>query len=271
MWQRVVDCLGVSVSIESDVPSIAEQLTAVFRTFADTGAEPQLRYVLAIGEQPTLLRDGKALHFDAALDLVGGLELDLYRRVAERATGLVLHAAAVVGGDQRTLVFTGVSGAGKSTLLRALLARGYSYLTEECVALRDARECTGLARALHVEDDTIEVPAGFTVNDYVMNVVSGGTKRTRLFHPPEASVWRRPARPAAVVLLSHGVDAPDTLVRISTAEALVGLWPMVFRGTPLEAAGALGALPCYRLHTTTPANAQRLAWDLGEELGVIPG
>lgn len=272
MWQRIVDCLGVSVSIVSEVPSIDDQLTAVFRTYADASTAATLSYVLCIRTQPTVIRDGAALAgHDSPLDLVAGLELDLYRRVVARAAGLVLHAAAVVGKDQRALVFTGVSGAGKSTLLRALLAHGYMYLTEECVSLRDGRACVGLARALHVEDDTIEAPAGFTVDEYVMNIAPAGTKRTRLFHPPEPRVWRKPARPAAVVVLSHGPDAPNTLGRISTGEALVALWPMVFRGTPLEAANHLGELPCYRMRTTTPANAQRLARELAEELGVHPG
>jgi len=271
MWRRTIDCLGVSVAIESSVDSIDAQLAAVFRSYAESDRPSELTYRLSMSEWPALERsDGWSRRFDAEVDLVAALELDLYSEVAGRASGLILHAAAVVGVNGRALLFPGVSGAGKSTLLRSLLLQDFSYLTEECVAVSASGRCIGLARALHVEDESVELPMTFSRDPYLIRTTSG-ERVMRIFHPPQAMVWRAEARAAAVVCLDHGPDANDRLERLSSGETIAHLWPAVLRRRLSEALGAatvLGAIPCYSLRTTRPERALERVLSLAKELGV---
>jgi hypothetical protein len=271
MWQRRLDCLGISVAIECAVPAIEAQLAAVFRTYAESDRAPELRYRLFIEEWPTLERDdGERRRYDAPIDLVAALELDMYTQVAARASGLILHAAAVVGADGRALVFAGVSGAGKSTLLRSLLARGFFYLTEECVALSEAARCVGLARALHVAEEGVSVLDTFACERYEIRTAEG-QRSLRIYHPPEDIIWRNVATAAAVVCLEHGPDRDDQLERLGSGATLARLWPMILRQRLAEAVDAsmiLSHVPCYSLRTTRPEHALEKALGLAKDLGV---
>jgi len=272
MWHRVVDCLDVAVEITSRVPAIDAQLDTVFATYRDTTHPPAVAYELAVADWPQLARDGVvASRHDDLLDLVPALERDLYVQVMARATGVLLHACAVTGRDGRALIFAGRSGAGKSTLIRALLDRGFAYLSEECVALATAT-CRGLARALHADDDRIAPPRGFASAPYVIRRPDG-EHRTRLFLPPEARVWRGEAHAAAIVAIDHAANATGALEPTSVGAAMALLWPLVFR--PDAAALAtlpevLVALARYRLITARPEQALDRALALAEELDVEP-
>lgn len=267
MWQRVVDCLGVATSVVSEVADIEGQLAAVFRTYADTERAPQLSYRLLVDEWPTVHRqDGWRKRGDSLIDLVPLLELDLYAQVTACASGLVLHAGAVVGANGQALVFPGVSGAGKSTLMRALLARGFDYMSEECVALSSDGTCIGLARALHIEDERVTLPSDFVTERYVLRTADG-YRHTWLAHPPASRVWRAPSSVAAIVCLSHGADADNRLVRLGEGETLVRAWPAVLRQR-LDDSNALSCVPCYAMRTTTPERALDNVLGLAKELGV---
>jgi hypothetical protein len=270
MWRRTVDCLGVAVGIISRVDELEPTLDAVFASYAEAEGAADIEYEI---DGPALSRDGAELRRCAvAIDLVAVLELDLYREVMARAGGLLLHAGALVGAGGRALVFAGRSGAGKSTLVRALLGRGFAYLTEECVAL-ERGACRGLARALHVDDERVSPPAGFTVGEYPIRQASGEVVVTRLFHPPERAIWRGPARAAAVVSIEHAPDAAAALQPLSGGEALARLWPAVFRpdSTALADAGAaLEGVARYHLVTARPEQAIDRALSLAAELGVEP-
>jgi len=272
MWQRTVDCLGVAVSIASDVPSIDAQLAALFQTYADATGSPVLAYELTRSDGPVVLRNRVVIARQATeLELVVVLVNHLYPEVVRLAKGVVLHAGAI-GANGRALVFAGVSGAGKSTLTRALLARGYDYLSEECVSLLPDGTCRGLARPLNIEDPLIDVPPGFTTGVFEFRR-NDRIDHTRLFYPPLDRVWHRTARPVALVELRHSPRAPNTLTPLSNGEALVKLWPMTFQGaigSPLDATAAFASAPGFALHTSTPEKAQRHVLALAEQLGVVP-
>ena len=274
MWTRTIDCLGIAVGIRSQVPGIGPQLEAVFRTYADATRPAELEYLLEVGDWPRVVRDREIVgRYDAEADLVPALELDLYAQVTSRATGLLLHAGAVVGAGGACLVFAGRSGAGKSTLVRALLARGFSYLTEECVALSPGGRCIGLARALHLEDDALAVPAGFSCEPYVLRGRHADEHPLRLLHPPEHAVWRTAARAVAVIAIDHAPDARGLLEPLTGGEALVALWPAVFRTqatATLDAVAALEGVARFRLHTAHPAQALDAILALATELSVVP-
>jgi hypothetical protein len=272
MWRRVIDCLGWPVAIDSTVSELEEPLRAVFATFAESTLAPALRYELRMEDVPTVYRDGVPWsRQECALDLVPAAEGDVYYQLALRAPHTVLlHAAAVSDRNGQAVVFAGRSGAGKSTLLRALLERGFLYLTEECVALSADGTATGLARPLHVEDDTTSLPRGFAEHDYLLR---RGERwlRSRLFCPPPERVRRAPAQVRALVAIDHGPDAPDALQPLSTGRALQALWPQVMRADARALSGltsALGSVARYQLLTRSPERALSAALQLAEDHGL---
>lgn len=271
MWRRTVDCLGVPAGITTTVPELEAPLDAVLRSYAEAYGEADLEYRLEVSGWPRLVRDGAVVgRHEQAIDLVAALELDLYAQVIERARGLVLHAGAVVSPGGLALVFAGRSGAGKSTLVRALLAGGFSYLSEECVALRPGGECVGLARALHVDDDRLPVPPGFRSDPYLLRRSDGTVRAARLLHPPGRLMWRGTARAVAVVAIEHADDAVAQLTELSGGEALAALWPAVFRTDATavaQAAAILADVARFRLTTARPEQAVSRALSLAAELG----
>lgn len=271
MWRRILDCLGVPVAIRAGAPQ-AERLDAVFRGYRAVETAAAIEYELVGGAAPVVLRDGAAVrHLDVEEDLVPALELDLYREVVARAEGLVLHAGAVVGQGGAALIVAGRSGAGKSTLVRAMLAAGFGYMTEECVALRGGR-CVGLSRPLHVDDAAVAPPAGFAVDDYVVRQ-ERGELRLRLFHPPESLMWRDDARAAALLHIDHAPGLATTLEPLAGGAALAELWPCAFRADEAalsDAAAALSEVNVYRLRSATPEAALARVRALAAELDVVP-
>lgn len=271
MWRRTIDCLGVLVAIRADVPALAPRLDAIFRGYRESGDAPAVAYELQAAS-PSLLRDGVVVRrFDAVEDLAPGLEIDLYREVMARAAGLMLHAGAVVGRGGSALVLAGRSGAGKSTLVRALVARGFGYMTEECVALRGGR-CAGLPRPLHVDDDAIARPDGWGGADYVIRQ-DGRQRRLRLFHAPDHLLWQDDARTAAVLHIDHAPGTETALVELQGGAALAALWPCAFRTDESalgDAAAALTEVATYRLRTASPDAAIERVGRLAAELDVHP-
>ena len=270
MWRRTIDCLGRAVTVASSLPELAPHLSGVLRTYAETSRPADLTYELELGEWPHVVRDGVVICGNkTSLDLVPSFELDLYRQVIAAADGLVLHASGLVGPSGAALVFTGRSGAGKSTLVRALLAQGFRYLSEECVALLENQRCRGLARPLHVGDADVAVPDGYICDDYVRR--GHGEHQLRLFHPPERVIWRGDTRTAAVVAIDHHPEADGRLVPLSAGASIAALWPTVFRqdaGAFDRARAGIEGVPVFQLQTSTPVQAIERALSLARELGV---
>jgi hypothetical protein len=271
MWRRTIDCLGIAVGIESRLPALDALLSAVLRSYADAPGPAAIEYVLDRAEWPQLARGGAVVsRHDEDADLVPALEFDLYTQVIARVPGLPLHAGAVAGADGRALVVAGRSGSGKSTLVRALLARGLSYLSEECVTLGPGGACLGLARALHVDPGEASLPPGFTIEPYPLR---GVPRSPWLAHPPARVIWRGAARAAAVIAIDHRPDAPGTLEPLTGGVALAALWPSVLRSDPTAidgAAAVLAHVPTYRLSTRRPEHALDRVAALATELAIVP-
>jgi len=257
MWHRVVDCLGVSVRVATNAVEVVPPLVGVLRSYADAPGVPDIRYFLDAGPPPRVwLEDDVMIRVELPIDLIPAFERTLVARVLLYTTDVALHAGAVVTYDGRALIVAGESGAGKSTLVRSLLATGLHYLSEECVVVCSGGTCRGLARALHVADPAIAMSPDFVIDEYPLRPHPPGA--FRLFHPPQAQIWRGDASTAAIVSITHAPDASDTLDTLSGGEALAALWPAVFRRThrDLPKLGlALADVPLYRLHTRTPQRA----------------
>jgi hypothetical protein len=274
MWRRVVDCLGVAVEISSPLDELRPVLDAVFRSYREASAQAAaIEYRLELGDWPQLVRGRRVVsRHDVPADLVPALELDLYTEVLARAPGLLLHAGAVVGAGGAALVFAGPSGAGKSTLVRALLARRFAYLTEECVSLSGGGRCLGLARPLHLDENEAAVLPGFTCYDYAIRQGTSSVVK-RLLHPPAQLLWHGEARALAVIRIEYAPGAAACLEQLSSGDALARLWPAVFRPDSVaieEAAHALADLQLFRLSTARVEQAVDRAFELARGLGVEP-
>jgi hypothetical protein len=263
------------VEIGSPLDELRPVLDAVFRSYREArGQAAEIAYRLELADWPRLVRDGRVVsRHDVPADLVPALELDLYTQVLARAPGLLLHAGAVVGRSGDALVFAGPSGAGKSTLVRALLARRFAYLTEECVALAQGGRCLGLARPLHLEEDEAAALPGFTCDQYVIRQGTSSVVK-RLLHPPAELLWHGEARALAVIRIEHAPGMAACLEQLSGGDALARLWPAVFRPDSVaieEAAHALGDVQLFRLSTARVEQAVDRALELARGLGVEPG
>lgn len=271
MWRRTVDCLDVAVQVTSLVAELDAVLESVFRTYAEADRPPAVSYQLSDRQ---LARDGEVIRrCREVIDLVAVLELDLYREVLARARGLLLHAGAVVGTGGAALVFAGRSGAGKSTLVRALLERGFRYLSEECVAMVPGGVCRGLARSLHMDGQAAAPPPGYQPGEYPIRLPGGALSVTRLLSPPEAAIWRGAARAAALVAIEHAPDAVSGLAPVGGGASLALLWPAVFRPdreAVADAGPVLDSVARYHLQTRAPEEAIERALALAAELGVEP-
>jgi hypothetical protein len=270
MWQRTIDGLGIAVRARTNATGVAELLAAVLRSYADSTGEVQVDYFLdAASVPPALYRDGVRLsEHEQPIDLVPAFEIDMYRRLMSLVSGVPLHAGAVVDAHGNAVIVAGRSGSGKSTLIRRLLLRGDPYLSEECVLLTGSGRCKGLARALNIDDDGGEPPPGYRSDDYPLRHRS---ERFRMFHPPEHLMWRRDSRAACVIAIEHAAESPNEMVRIRDGEALVSLWPAIFRHTPeilTRMPAAFEGIPKFRLHTSTAENALRHVLALAKERGV---
>ncbi len=270
MWQRTIDCLGLVVSVRTSSQEIIGLLEGVLRSYENASGPAAIEYLLDTSDAPRVVRDGEVLStWEVPIELVPAFEIDLYNRLIALTPGVPLHAGAIVDLHGRALIFAGQSGAGKSTLIRALLQRGFRYLSEECAVLLGEGRCRGLARALNIEDPTIEPPAGYGNDDYVFRDQT--QVRFRMFHPPEHVIWRGEARAMGVVSITHAPDAANESVRISSGEALVALWPAMFRHQP-EDLGRIGTafdgVATFRLHTSSPERALERLLSIARELGL---
>jgi hypothetical protein len=98
------------------VPAAARERHTRVTLWAKPGARPQLQV------------DGVFCRsFDSPADLLPGLELLLYQGLSGSN---VFHAAVLARGG-RAYLFQGESGAGKSVLALDLVARGWTYLSDE--------------------------------------------------------------------------------------------------------------------------------------------
>jgi hypothetical protein len=147
-----------------------------------------------------------AEEFDAELTSA----LTLYGIESRRGELLMLHASGIADpGSGRTVALVGPSGAGKTTATR-VLAEGYSYVTDETVAIDRDGKLTPYAKPLSFIAGTSTEPKRQI-----------GPDELGLRHSPDEAVI------AAVILLDRASltgDAPR-IESLSHAEALMQLVP----------------------------------------------
>jgi hypothetical protein len=124
-----------------------------------------------------------------------------------------LHAAAVVSTDDRGMLMVGAPGSGKSTLALGLLRRGWSYLTDDAVLLRqqlDVVEALACRQDAYVKTEDATRYGDLPWGEAVLDSVRGCKLRLcpSVAYPGQMVSWCIPR----VVLIAHISNGPQTLL-----------------------------------------------------------
>jgi hypothetical protein len=152
-WQSgTLVALGFSFDLSTDDPELGRHLERVLGPLRGTG-EPRHRYVAAAGHQTNRRRrveeidatseprldltlDGRTIRRNLSRASLTSYLLWHINRLSVAATPdrVILHAAGAAAAA-RTVILPGSPESGKSTLVTALVQHGFSYLSDESVAV----------------------------------------------------------------------------------------------------------------------------------------
>lgn len=131
-------CLGVTWSLRSDDPAVAQAVVTLYASCAAPGAEPTRAFDVWVGARGTvsLAVNGSTVLTDVDPGhALAHLAWEVNQAViASPGDRLLLHAAAAEH-DGSAVVLAGPHGSGKSTLVTALVRAGMRYVTDDVVAL----------------------------------------------------------------------------------------------------------------------------------------
>ena len=260
---RALKALSTSVRIRCDDSAIGNQLDALFATFPSTDEAPVLDYRIERGASGyQLCRNQELVYSDSDADAMApALELDLYRQVPRLGAGAwVLHGAGIVR-NEKAIVLCGPSGAGKTTVTRALLDRGWLYLSEEMCSIDRDGWVRGLRRPLHTSAESGH--ARYRLRDELGRVVERG------LWLPRAEQMLEQARLGVLVLLSYTPNRDTTCERVGSGEALVQAWTQTLDVRPWALATAtklLRGIPCVRLQASDRHEAIAALETLAKEI-----
>ncbi|MEQ1869072.1 MAG: hypothetical protein ABL961_03505 [Vicinamibacterales bacterium] len=262
---RGISFAGVRVTVESTGEVGDALVDLLFRDMSDLEPErPACQHFvvrdLGAGLGVQVSSDGARFHEgadigDAALKLQEAVTMAL---AAKCTSGLVLHAAAAARSG-RALILPGRSGSGKTTLSAYLLARGFTYLSDEMVFLESGTLLVeGLPRPLNVKAHGLHLVANPAVASAAWASLSGPAA-TLMQLPVDmagaagsAASQTRPAL-AALVFPRFQPDAPATCIPLTPAQAGLRLMSALLNARNLEGHGfpAVTALarevPAYEL------------------------
>jgi hypothetical protein len=184
--------------------------------------------------------------------------------VAASADRVVLHAAGAAAGG-RTVLLPATPESGKSTLVAGLVRRGFSYLSDESVALVPGTTTVEpYPKAISLDRGSWEVLAALRPTRPGVEPYEPAT-----WHVPPADVGRPPTGDAAdvdvIVFPTYDPGAATTLTPVEPVDALVLLLANAF---DFDALGQAGLDALTRLATTVPAYCL-VSSDLDEAVDVV--
>ncbi len=258
----------VPVSIHSDVPGALEAYHTLYRTYEVAAPFPEsLRievvakrshrtgrryyYIRGGGEEEFIVRrkDRILPHVEATINLLIARYLPDY---------LQIHAS-VVCRDGAAVVFPGKPGAGKTTLAAALLARGWSYATDEFALIEPrTRLLVPYPKALSIKDGSLAILTAMGLPIDAQRIYTTDKKgRIRCLDPlsvrPDAVAEECPVR--MVVLPEFTPEGAPTIEPISRAQAVFEMTRccfnfLKFRTRAVELlADVVRHARCYRMRT----------------------
>jgi hypothetical protein len=139
---QVISFVGRSIAIEYNDAEIKDVLNFLYGNIPDREAEDPhvtLRIERDKDEKKWALHNGerRVYHGDSLEGLANILVGETIHHLTDKSDGgMALHAAAL-SRNGRAVILPGRSGAGKSTLSTWLTKRGFNYLTDELVFIRE--------------------------------------------------------------------------------------------------------------------------------------
>jgi len=222
-------CRSFAFSIRTDVAEAAGPLAMAFGDLTSEASDggPETSFELIEGEGGVeLIIDGQpGARFTGVAGGVDHLVAVVNQRVLDASSAtLNLHAAALVDGENRTLLVPGVSGAGKTTLCGALVRAGLAYMSDEMIGI-DPADLTliGYPKALTVKAGSRAL-LGADLDFGTFSV--GDEAQTRWYVPVGAlgdGGVRSTAAAHAVVFARRVDGARPSLDTVSRAESAVRL------------------------------------------------
>jgi hypothetical protein len=238
VWARTVRLPGAVVRIEADHdPWLEDALVAVLGPFLCAGDPPpdariRVRTASAAAELEGVARVEVA---EAAL-LPCAVEHLVCRAYIDRAADRLALHAAVLAWDRRALVFPAGSQAGKSTLALALLADGWTYLSDDVAPLDPAAwEVAPFPRLLHLRPPTLALlPAASPHVRIVSAACRDDEGHSVVLAAPLAPPARSERYPVAAVIFPRYLPAePAGLARLPAGVAAVRLLQHTLNGGTL--------------------------------------
>lgn len=142
---------------------------------------------------------------------------------------LLFHAGAVAIG-RSGIILPGRSGSGKSTLTAALIARGFTYYSDEVAVI--APDCGSLLpfpKALKIEPASLPVLAGdYPELDDAVDRPACRESHPTYLRPPDSAWPLSPATPAYVIFPRYLAGATTSMESISRAEGFARLLDHAF-------------------------------------------
>ena len=197
--------LGVDLGISSDSPALVAPFLEVFGAFQRSARQPGLPEPPS-GKQVAVRISDAAGTFEVDGTLValapGSLRIPqiynlLYRTLVRALDGVYLLHAAVVAAGGRAWLISGPSGSGKTSIGRALLHRGFGFLSDDLAPLAvDSGQIHPFPRRLGIDPSTLEEhaePLGIRLGD--KQFVGAEELGIRVVHdvlPPGAIVLMNP-------------------------------------------------------------------------------
>ena len=233
------DVLGRIFRIECANAALAAEIAGAFAHLRPTRSPGRRRE----GFHLQLRRSGNALAIEGhgrawwsgtAEEAVPALKSVMFS-IAVDATPYIasIHAAGVARGESSVLL-AGDSGSGKTLLTFALLRRGYSYLSDDCVLLGRDLSARGVPMPISIKRDGAEAAAAMDP------ALRGLTEHRRhdgqwvRYWPPQAALDRRRLPVKAVCFVAYRPAGPDRAQGMSAFSGLRRLAELLQIRRPLR-------------------------------------
>jgi hypothetical protein len=159
-----------------------------------------------------------------------------------------VHAAAVARGERAALL-AGDSGSGKTLLSLALLRRGYSYLSDDCVLLGSDISARGVPMPISIKRDGMQAAAALAPEVKGLDEHKRHDGQWVRYWAPTGALDRRRLPIGAVCFVTYSAAGPDRAETMSAFSGLRRLATLLQIRRPLRAA-ELAALVDWATRTT---------------------